>query len=103
METHDEFSERIRREQQIDARVRLATQLRVDAIEFHEEMIVITIRASRGRRWKKNPILERVRRALLTFCRYAADSGFSAEEVSELLDEVRKGLGTPKWKSRDQG
>ena len=58
METHDEFSERIRREQQIDARVRLATQLRVGAIEFHEEMIVITIRAYRGRRWKKNPILE---------------------------------------------
>ena len=73
------------------------------AIELDEEMIVITIRAGRGRRWKKSPILERVRRALLALCRHATDNGVSAEEVSGLLDEVRRGLGTAKRKSRDQG
>jgi hypothetical protein len=78
-------------------------RLRAGAIELDEEMIVITIRAGRGRRRKKNPILERVRRALLALCRHATDKGVSAEEVSGLLDEVRRGLGTPRGKSRDQG
>jgi hypothetical protein len=78
-------------------------RLRAGAIERNEEMILITIRAGRGRRWKKNPILERVRRILLVLCSHATDSGVSAEEVSELLDEVGRGLGTPKGKSRDQG
>jgi hypothetical protein len=78
-------------------------RLRAGAIELDEEMIVITIRAGRGRRWKKSPVLERVRRALLALCRHATDNGVSAEEVSGLLDEVRRGLGTPKRKSRDQG
>jgi hypothetical protein len=78
-------------------------RLRAGAIELDEEMIVITIRAGRSRRWKKSPILERVRRALLTLCRHATDNGVSAEEVSGLLDEVRQGLGTPKRKSRDHG
>jgi hypothetical protein len=78
-------------------------RLRAGAIELDEEMIVITIRAGQGRRWKKNSILERVRRALLALCRHAMDNGASAEEVSGLLDEVRRGLGTPKGKSREQG
>jgi hypothetical protein len=78
-------------------------RLRAGAIELDEEMIVITIRAGRGRRWKKNSILERDRRVLLTLCRDATASGVSAEEVSGLLDEVKRGLGTPKKKSQDQG
>jgi hypothetical protein len=78
-------------------------RLRASTIELDEEMILITIRAGGGRRWKNNPIPERVRRALLTLCRYATDSGVSAEEVIGLLDEVKWGPGTPKRKSRDQG
>jgi len=68
-------------------------RLRAGAIELDEETIVITIRAGRGRRWKKSPILEWVRRALLAFCRHATDNGVSAEEVSGLLDEVRQRCG----------
>jgi hypothetical protein len=78
-------------------------RLRAGAIELDEEMVVITIRAGRGRRWKKNPILERVRRTVLALCLHATEGGVSAEEMSGLLDEVRRGLGTPKRKSRDQG
>ena len=78
-------------------------RLRAGASELDEEMIVITIRAGQGRRWKKNPILDRVRRALLALCRHARDKGVSAEAVCGLLDEVRRGLGAPKGKSRDQG
>jgi hypothetical protein len=78
-------------------------RLRAGATEHDEEMIVITIRAGQGRGWKKNPILERVRRALLALCRHATGNGVSAEEVSGLLDEVRRGLATPKRESRDPG
>jgi hypothetical protein len=76
-------------------------RLRAGAIELHEEMILITIRAPRSRRRKKNPVLERVRQALLVLCRHATDNGVSAEDVRVLLDEVRRRLGTPSSESRD--
>src|SRR3954451_14334149 len=81
METHDEFDERIRREQQIAARLRLAT-------ERLEE-------AQRERIWA---IVE-AHQAGLSVRQIAAATGLSSSRVHQLLgsDEARE---IPRWLSR---
>ena len=78
METHDEFQERIRREQQIAARLRLATQRLDDA--------------QRERVWA---IVE-AHQSGLSIRRIAAATGLSSSRVHQLLgsDEARE---IPRW------
>src|SRR3954449_6708237 len=85
METHDEFDERIRREQQVAARLRLATE-RLDE-------------AQRERIWA---IVE-AHQSGLSIRQIAAATGLSSSRVHQLLgsDEARK---IPRWlgQGRDQ-
>src|SRR5947199_9235991 len=84
METHDEFQERIRREQQIAARLRLATQ-RLD-------------NAQRERVWA---IVE-AHQSGLSVRQIAAATGLSSSRVHQLLgsDDARE---IPRWLSRQRG
>src|SRR5512140_2344114 len=81
METHDEVEERIRREQQVAARLRLATE-RLDE-------------AQRERIWA---IVE-AHQAGLSVRQIAAATGLSSSRVHQLLgsDEARE---IPRWLSR---
>jgi hypothetical protein len=83
METHDEFEERIRREQQVAARLRLAT-------ERLEE-------AQRERIWA---IVE-AHQSGLTVRQIAAATGLSSSRVHQLLgsDEARE---IPRWLSQQR-
>src|SRR5438067_13155970 len=84
METHDEFQERIRREQQIAARLRLATQRLDDA--------------QRERIWA---IVE-AHQSGLSVRRIASATGLSSSRVHQLLgsDEARE---IPPWLSPPRG
>jgi hypothetical protein len=68
-----------------------------------EEMVVLTLTPSRGRRRTERPVLERVRQSLLLLCRYAEDKGVSAEEVGALLDEARRRVGSRRRGSKKTG
>src|SRR5512140_3956634 len=83
METHDEVEERIRREQQVAARLRLATE-RLDE-------------AQRERIWA---IVE-AHQAGLSVRQIAAATGLSSSRVHQLLgsDEARE---IPQWLSRQR-
>src|SRR4051812_41395624 len=84
METHDEFQERIRREQQVAARLRLATE-RLDE-------------AQRERIWA---IVEAHQSGLFVR-QIAAATGLSSSRVHQLLgsDEARE---IPRWLSQQRG
>src|SRR3954468_13912756 len=84
METHDEFQERIRREQQIAARLRLATQRLEDA--------------QRERVWA---IVEAHQEGL-SVRQIATATGLSSSRVHQLLgsDEARE---IPRWLSQQRG
>src|SRR4051795_10658662 len=84
METHDEFEERIRREQQVAARLRLATE-RLDE-------------AQRERIWA---IVE-AQQSGLSVRQIAAATGLSSSRVHQLLgsDEGRE---IPRWLSQRRG
>jgi hypothetical protein len=84
METHDEFGERIRREQQVAARLRLATE-RLDE-------------AQRERIWA---IVE-AQQSGLSVRQIAAATGLSSSRVHQLLgsDEARE---IPRWLSQRRG
>ena len=85
METHDEFQERMRREQQIAARLRLATQ-RLE--EAQRERVWAVVEAHQSG---------------LSIRQIAAATGLSSSRVHQLLgsDEARE---IPRWLSqrRDQ-
>src|SRR4051794_13901393 len=83
METHDEFRERIRREQQIAARLRFATQRLDDA--------------QRERVWA---IVE-AHQSGLSVRQIAAGTGLSSSRVHQLLgsDEARE---IPRWLSQER-
>src|SRR4051794_20379535 len=74
METHDEFEERIRREQQVAARLRLATELLEEALR---ERIWAIVEAHQSR---------------LSVRQIAAATGLSSSRVHQLLgsDEARE-------------
>src|SRR5512135_1117898 len=81
METHDEFRERIRREQQFAARLRLATERLEDA---QCERIWAIVEAHQSG---------------LSIRQIAADTGLSSSRVHQLLDsdEARE---IPRWLSQ---
>src|SRR3954449_12384229 len=83
METHDEFEERIRREQQVAARLRLATE-RLD--EAHRERIWAIVEAHQ---------------AGLSVRQIAAATDLSSSRVHQLLgsDEARE---IPRWLSQQR-
>src|SRR6516164_6075378 len=83
METHDEFQERMRREQQITARLRLATQRLDDA--------------QRERVWA---IVE-AHKSGLSVRQIAIATGLSSSRVHQLLgsDEARE---IPRWLSQQR-
>src|SRR3954470_2217442 len=84
METHDEFEERIRREQQLAARLRLATERLGEA--------------QRERIWA---IVE-AHQSGLSVRQIAATTGLSSSRVHQLLgsDEARE---IPRWLSQQRG
>jgi hypothetical protein len=77
----------------------LVERLRAGAVEEDEEMILVTIPTSRGRRRGQHPVADRLRRSFLLLCRHALESGVPAGDVIALLDGAKRGVvarGTPR-------
>ncbi len=66
----------------------LVERLRGGFIEVDEEMLLITLPESSvlGRGPETNPVVARIREALLILCRYAAAKGVSPEVMRTLLE-----------------
>jgi hypothetical protein len=65
-------------------------RLRAGPIELDDEMLFITLAGLRGRPRRGEPVVERLREALLLLCRYATDNGVAAGDVWALLDETKR-------------
>jgi len=70
----------------------LVERLRAGAVEVDEEMILLTIPTSRGRRRGRHPVADRLRRSFLLLCRHAPESGLPAGDLIALLDAAKRGV-----------
>jgi hypothetical protein len=77
-------------------------RLRGGPIEIDEEMLLITLAGSHGRRRKREPVVERLRQALILLSRYATDKGAFAGDVLALLDETKRRLSRQARRSKHQ-
>jgi hypothetical protein len=68
-------------------------RLRAGAVEEDEEMVLLTIPISRGRRRGEHPVANRLRRSFLLLCRHALESGVPAADVVALLDGAKRTVG----------
>jgi hypothetical protein len=79
----------------------LVERLRGGAIESDEEMILITLAGSRGRR-RCDPILKRLEQVILLLGRDAIDKGVTVGDVVALLDTVKSQLNRSAKKTKNR-